>query len=374
METVAEAGESPDIMIVDDTPDNLTLLAGMLKDHGYLVRPAPSGEVALRAAAGKAPDLFLLDISMPGMDGFEVCARLKSDPGLKDIPVIFLTAHGDLEHKIRSFELGGADYITKPFQFQEVQARVASHLALRRQRQELERNYAKLAELESLRDSLVHMLVHDLRSPLAGILGLLEFLLMEPEALAAEQRTLVEEAYKGSEELAVMVTQILDVNKLEAGKMTVAPAACDATSVARDVVKSLSAIRGGKVLSLESPNEVLPAVLDAGLVYRILQNLISNAIKFAPANGGKVVMKVERTESGVRYSVADNGIGIPAGHQASIFEKFGQVDGTVKAKIRSSGLGLPFCKLAVEAHGGQIGVVSEAGKGATFWFTLPQSG
>ena len=161
-----------DILVVDDTPANLQVFSGMLKDRGYKVRPAPDGRVALRAAKDLPPDMVLLDINMPGINGYEVCAQLKRDERMRDVPVIFISALNDTLDKVLAFGVGGVDYITKPFQFEEVEARVAVHLKLRRLQRELEarirelhKTNEELRRLQDLRDNLTHMIVHVLRSP-----------------------------------------------------------------------------------------------------------------------------------------------------------------------------------------------------------------
>ncbi|MEI8352800.1 MAG: response regulator, partial [bacterium] len=166
--------EAPGILIVDDAPANVRLLADMLKDRGYKIRVALSGELALQAAHNHPPGLILLDINMPEMNGYEVCERLKADAKLRDIPVIFISAMHETLDKVKAFSMGGVDYITKPFQTEEVGARVRTHLELHRQRRELQRSYARLRELENLRDTLVHMIVHDLRNPLSVVRGSLD--------------------------------------------------------------------------------------------------------------------------------------------------------------------------------------------------------
>ena len=309
---------------------------------------------------------------MPEMDGFEVCQRLKADPKLKDIPVLFLTARTEVEDKVRSFEVGGVDYVTKPFQFQEVNARVRTHLELRRQRQEIHRNYEKLTELLALRDSLVHMLVHDLRSPLSALVGFLGFLKNAEDKFDPDQREDIEESLKAAKRIVLMVNGVLDVNKLEAGKMTIHPAQCDVVALGREVIASLGSLTEGRQLALNSTEKEYPTLLDRGLIFRVLQNLIANALKFAPKTGGKVELRIERNGEGTRFEVVDNGPGVPAEYQEHIFEKFGQVEGGKRERMFSTGLGLTFCKMAVEAHGGKIGVKSEGGGGSDFWFTLPK--
>ena len=360
-----------DILVVDDMPSNLEILTTMLKECGHRVRPVPSGRLALEAARLQPPDLILLDINMPGMDGYQVCASLKADEKLAAVPVIFISANNEVFDKVTAFNLGGVDYVTKPFQFEEVEARVETHLELRRQRVELEKSYQNLAELEALRDSLVHMIVHDLRSPLAALVGNLELLKDGTSPLEPDQREDIEEAYKAAKRMILMVTGVLDVHKLEAGRMSVEPVDCDARAIAREVIESLGSITEGRDLSLSASQGEVRGMLDKGILFRVLQNLVANALKFTPPQGGTVQLQVDRNEDIIRFVVKDNGPGIPPEYHGQIFEKFGQVAGKTYGRMFSTGLGLPFCKLAVEAHGGQIGVESEVGKGSTFWVYIP---
>ena len=166
-----------DILVVDDTIANLKLLAGMLRSEGYSVRPVASGAQALRTASRRCPDLILLDITMPEMDGYEVCQRLKQDEALAGVPVIFISALSELDFKVKAFASGGVDYVTKPFQIDEVKARVETHLGLRRLQQQLEVRNAELdatnvalKQMQELREELIHLIVHDLRAPLSGML------------------------------------------------------------------------------------------------------------------------------------------------------------------------------------------------------------
>ena len=158
------------VLVVDDTIENLRLLSELLGEQGYEVRAVTNGRQALQAVEHDPPDLILLDINMPEMNGYEVCRRLKAQERSKDVPVIFLTALTDTADKVRAFDAGGVDYVTKPFQFEEVLARVKTHVALRRAQVELADSYTRLRALEQLRDDLVHMVVHDMRSPLPALL------------------------------------------------------------------------------------------------------------------------------------------------------------------------------------------------------------
>ncbi len=204
------------VLMVDDTPANLELLTGMLKGRGYRVRAAVNGKLALQAARNDPPDIILLDITMPGMNGYEVCAELKSDEKLKDIPVIFLSALNETVDKVKAFGTGGVDYIAKPFQLEEVEARIETHLELRRQKIRLQENYNELRELEKLRDSMVNMIINDLRPPLESICGHLDGIREKaaPPLSAASSHSL-DEAMKEAKQLIHIVTTVLDTNKKE---------------------------------------------------------------------------------------------------------------------------------------------------------------
>jgi len=361
-----------EILVVDDVAANLDLLCGILREQGHKVRAVPGGEQALTAATLLPPDLILLDIDMPGMDGFEVCRKLKDDPALRGIPVIFVTAMTDVRDKVRGFSLGAVDYITKPFQFEEVTARVSLHLELVRQRRRLQESLDRQRELELLRDSLVHMLVHDLRAPLTLLSMSLELFGDDPAASPATgNHDELEIASNAVKRMILMVNSVLDVHQLEADKMQVRIARCDPAALVREVLDSVRPMAGDRSLTLQEGPGALLADMDRELIFRTLSNLVVNALKFTPETGGRIIVDVARVEGGVRLSVTDNGPGIPAEHHARIFEKFGQVANASSRKFFSTGLGLPFCRLAVQAHGGSIGVQSGTGRGSTFWFILP---
>ncbi len=358
---------NPKIMIVDDTPANLQLLQALLLKQGYRVQAFPRGRLALAAAAQVPPDLILLDIAMPEMDGFEICSHLKSDPRLAAIPVIFLTAHHETIDKVRAFGCGGVDYITKPFEIAEVQARVETHLALRRQQKELQANYERLQELERLRDNLTHLIVHDLRSPLGVMLMSLELLKTRATNLSERDLGLVDKALRSSATLLDMVNQLLDVNRLESGQMPLNKAENDLAKIAQSVIDGMAPAFAERRVVLTA-KEPLAALCDEGIIRRVFENLLGNALRYTPSRG-EISVSVVRDGTEVRVVVADQGPGIPAEYHGRIFEKFVQVEGEQRGK--GSGLGLTFCKLAVETHGGRIGVESEVGKGSQFWFTLP---
>ncbi|HVU01059.1 MAG TPA: hybrid sensor histidine kinase/response regulator [Polyangiaceae bacterium] len=359
------------VLVVDDTVENLRLLAGMLGAQGYEVRPVTSGRQALIAAEHDPPDLVLLDINMPEMNGYEVCRRFKQVPALRDVPVIFLTALGDVADKVRAFEVGGVDYVTKPFQIDEVTARVRTHVALRRATREISLGLERLQQLEKLRDDLVHMIVHDMRSPLMVLMAHLS--LIESENRHTLSPTAAEDLRAASRAVRVlsgMADDLLDVSRLEEGKLPLDEADHDVTAIAGEVCAAHAVIATDRKVELTSAAPV-PVRCDAALVRRVMENLVGNAVKHTPRGGG-VHVSVEERGPRVRVEVADEGQGVPREARDRIFEKFETLRSRREHRYHSAGLGLAFCKLAVEAHGGSIGVDDGATGGSTFWFELPR--
>ena len=362
----------PSVLIVDDTAADLQMLSEMLKERGYLARAVISGRLALQAVRNDPPDLILLDVSMPGMDGYETCAELKADARLKDIPVIFLSAHAETADKLKAFSAGGVDYITKPFQFKEVEVRVETHLELRRQKFQLQENYDRLRGLEELRDSLVHMIIHDLRSPLAGIYGFLELIREKAtHTLSPDLLHYIGDALGSAKQMARIIDDVLDTSKMEEGKLKLKLTDCDLSGMLEKAVAGLRPLLAGREIRVTPPETTPKVMADCEMLSRVIQNLVANAIKFTPRKGGVIRLDVDSSGGMVRVNVHDNGPGIAAEYRHKIFEKFAQVELPAGRQKNSTGLGLTFCKLAVEAHGGRIGVDGEEGQGSTFWFELP---
>jgi len=357
------------VLVVDDTLENLRLLSRMLGEKGYEIRAVTNGRQALLAVEHDPPDLILLDINMPEMNGFEVCRRLKWQPASRDIPVIFLTALNDTADKVRAFEAGAVDFITKPFQIEEVHARVRTHLELRRALRQVAASYHALRTLEGLRDDLVHMIVHDMGSPLTAVLARLDAIKLSQTALDPEAREDLEATISSVVALTSMTHDLLDVSRLEAGRMPLRRSRCDVGLLAHEVCGSLGAFDSARGLHVETPGPV-SLDCDEALVRRVLQNLVGNALKHTPP-GSPIRVVVANIPSRVRVEVHDSGAGVAPEDRQRIFEKFGTIEARRGRGYHSVGLGLTFCKLTVEAHGGAIGVDPATPSGSKFWFELP---
>jgi signal transduction histidine kinase len=247
---------------------------------------------------------------------------------------------------------------------------VKTHVSLRRARRELAQNYARLQALEQLRDDLVHMIVHDMRSPLTVLKWSLDFLeLNTASLLTADAKHDVHEALRAVSVLSRMANELLDVSRLEEGKMPVERQACDLVALSEGVRASWLNVDRERTLELTAEGPVT-VTCDKELVLRVLENLVSNAIKHTP-RGGRIGIGVRIERGRARVTVDDDGPGIPAEARARIFEKFSVVEGRRKSPHHSAGLGLAFCKLAIEAHGGTIGVDAPTSGGSRFWFELP---
>jgi two-component system sensor histidine kinase/response regulator len=364
-----EAAPAGSVLVVDDTIDNLRLLSDLLGAQGYEVRAVTSGRQALQAVEHDPPDLILLDINMPEMNGYDVCRQLRAMNRSRDVPVIFLTALTGTADKVRAFESGGVDYVTKPFQFDEVLARVKTHVALRRAQVALAASYARLSALEQLRDDLVRMVVHDMRSPLAALLINLRILKRGAASLGEDDRSILQSSLDSADVLDRMANDLFDVSRLEDCRMPVERAEWDLTRMAHDVRSVLGTLDVDRPIDIETV-EPVTVTCDGALIRRVIENLVGNGMRHTPA-GTRLRISITRGEGRVRVAVHDQGRGVPPEARKKIFEKFGTVEARQESAYHSAGLGLAFCKLAVEAHGGTIGVEPGVPSGSTFWFELP---
>lgn len=359
-----------EVLVVDDMPAIRRALSDLLRQEGYEVRTAESGSGALAALEEGAPDLILMDVDMPEMDGYSACRQLKSDDRFADVPVIFVSANMDATDKINAFESGGADYVTKPFHVEELMARVGSHLRNHKLQQELEERFRELQALEAAKDSLTGMIVHDLRGPLAGIMASLQLLEIDATQMGSESVEDVQRALRSSKSLIQMINALLDVTRLESSEFPLDVADGDLAKSVMEALGSLGGLLSSHDIVFDDPASPVRANYDQALVERVVANFVSNAVKFTPV-GGRVSIRVLSLADRVRLEVEDTGKGIPQEFQGKVFDKFARLEAGKSVAAFSTGLGLTFCKLAVEAHQGSIGVESVLGEGSTFWFELP---
>lgn len=369
------------LLVVDDDADNREVLSRRLERQGHQTVTAANGPDALALLGGQGFDLVLLDLMMPEMDGFEVLRRIKADPALVQTPVVMISALSEIESVARCIEMGAEDYLPKPFNPTLLRARVDASLRVSRARArevrliaELQHNYEKLQQAEGMRDDLTHMIVHDLRTPLTSLITGLQTLEILGDTLSTDQNEMLDIALNGGQTLLGMVNDLLDISKLEDGSLKLEYGPVEPVSLAERATSQVALLTREKGLTLAvaiSP-EVAPFSGDEDKLRRTLVNLLGNAIKFTPP-GGTVTVVARKAEAAdaIFFSVQDTGEGIPKEAFGRIFEKFGQVESRKAGRKMSTGLGLTFCKMAVEAHGGQIWVESEMGRGSQFNFTIP---
>ncbi len=361
------------ILIVDDNPKNIQVVGNLLSREGYPTAFALGGEQALDMVKNDRFDLILLDVMMPETDGFDVCERLKKEEKTKAIPIIFLTAKTDADSIVKGFDTGAYDYVAKPFISRELLARVRTQLYLKSLNDELTDRYEKIKRLESARETLTSMIVHDLRNPLTVVMSGAELLgitgAVSNDPAASETLRLISNA---SRIMLDMTIALLDVAKFEAGEMVLKMEEAPLRDTVEKVMETLRYSLDEKKLSLhvDLAEELPPLRADREVLRRILVNILGNAIRFAPWESG-LTLSAALEGADVRLMISDEGPGIPEEYHDKIFDKFSQVEMHQSRKKYSTGLGLTFCKMAVEAHGGCIGVESELGKGSRFWMTLP---
>ena len=380
IEPAKESG--PLVLVDDDVPSNVELLFDQLHTLGYRTVAAYDGPSAIAACFEHNPDLCILDVSMPAGDlgvdtrstGFEVCRRIKRDPRTARIPVIFVTAMNDTTDRVRGIEAGGDDFLTKPHNRLVLGARVRSLLKLKAATDALENSYRKLRELEKVRDDLMKMIVHDLKSPLTSVLATLE-LLGDGDfgKLSDDQKRAVSDAEGKAEDLLTLIEDILEVARIEEAAVTITREPIAPAALLSELYHEWQhRFQQEKTIASVSVDDDAPLFnADKSLLKRVFSNLIQNAISHS-SRPITLTMSAKKSGESVLFTFADNGPGIPPEYHEVIFRKFGQVStGAITPRVRSSGLGLTFCKLVVDLHGGMIWVRSKEGEGSTFFVQLP---
>jgi signal transduction histidine kinase len=350
------------ILIVDDTPANLSVLVDTLSESGYQVMVAEDGEDALAQTARTKPDLILLDVMMPGLDGFETCARLKGSAGTQDIPVIFMTALNETAEKVRAFKAGAVDYITKPIQHEEALARISTHLTIRRLRGKLEQQLA-------LTERFMRIASHDLRNPLCLILMSGE--LARRKGATPEVNEYLASIHASAGQMRRIIDTFLNVKKHPVdGRPGVGRVDLNLMAAAVAAQNEPAAERKKVTIALELAEPLPQAKADAGYAYQALTNYVSNAIKFLPS-GGRLAIRTRADDFRVRLEVHDNGPGVPVAERGALFTEFAQISNRPTAGEESTGIGLSIVKQLIEGEQGAVGAEFPPKGGSIFWFELP---
>jgi signal transduction histidine kinase len=336
--------------------------------------PATSGAKALEGVRLQLPDLILLDLMMPEMDGLEVCRRLKADPLTQPIPVIFLTASNEMQHLVKGFEVGAVDYVTKPFNPPELLARVRTHLELKHARDTILRYGEELRRLNEEKDEFMGIAAHDLRNPLSAIKGYSEMMIEDAQALS--HRELEENGRRicdTASRMVEMVQNLLDVNAIERGELKLNLAPTSLGPALNQVIETQRPRSTLKQQTIHLESEAAPVVVlvDASVTVQVLENLVSNAVKYSPP-GRDIFVRLKKAAEGVRIEVQDQGPGLSAEDQKKLFGKFARLSAKPTGGEHSTGLGLSIVKKMVEAMNGQVWCESELGRGATFVVEFPE--
>jgi signal transduction histidine kinase len=369
------------LLIVDDDIISLELLQGHLLRQGYEVSAACSGMQAMEVIRTRPPDVLLLDVMMPDMDGHEICRRLKSEPALRSIPILMMSARDMREDIVHGLDAGADDYLTKPFDLRIVAARVRSAVRAKQDADRIRRmnetlNQARLlAEAASnAKSCFLANMSHELRTPLTAIRGFVD--LLQDALVDQEQRELLSIVARNADYLLELINEILDLAKIEAGRMELTYSPCSVREIVSDVAVLMHVRAQQKDLVLTSElDDSLPPVVesDALRLRQVLVNLVGNAIKFT--DRGNVSIRALARQANdlpeVVLEVSDTGVGIAPHDRERIFEPFAQADASVARRFAGTGLGLAVARRIIEKMGGRISVESELGEGSTFRVVLP---
>ncbi len=368
------AEKKPTVLIVDDNANNIKVIAITLRSQNYQLVIATSGKNAIEMVEKTRPDLILLDIMMPGMDGYETCEIIKSKEENRNIPVLFLTALNQKDNIVKGFEVGGVDYITKPFNKEELISRVKTHLELKLTRDELEGTTRHLTELNSLKDKMFSVIGHDLRSPLGSVKMTLEFLSQSAsDSCSEEHRSTLDLMVKTTDEVFNLLENLLGWGKSQSGNLSLEPENIELY----DLLESVYFLNRGH---LRMKNIQFNLDVDKGLLVHadlntlkiVFRNLLSNAIKFTP-EGGFIQVSSRKINEQVQITVRDSGVGIAPENLTRLFEPGTHITTYGTNKESGSGLGLKLCYDFVQRNNGNIDVESDEGKGSSFIVSLPQA-
>jgi two-component system, sensor histidine kinase and response regulator len=356
--------QAASILIVDDEPNNFEVIEILLFQQGYDLSYATSGAEAIAQLQVKAPDVILLDVMMPDVDGLEVCQQIKANSDWQHIPIVMVTALQSREDLARCLGAGANDFVSKPVNGLELRARVESMVRIKQQYDALRQLLLYREESLQLREEMADMVIHDLRNPLSSIL--LGCYILQASELPDRQHQKVLQIEKAGRQLSDLIDSLLIMAKLEGGKVALNLVEVDLYTLGTETIEDFQTIATQQRVELfgKLPDVGMTVHLDAPLLRRVLDNLISNALKFSPA-GSQVVLEIDcPSKSQVRIQVKDQGRGVSEELRQSIFEKY-EIGESCQGIVQI-GLGLTFCKMVVEAHGGRIFVEPQEPKGSIF--------
>lgn len=363
------------VLIADDDRLNIRILGGILRGEGFILGEAASGEHAIEVYAGFQPDLVLLDVTMPGIDGFETCRRLRAQYGSQCAPVVFITARSDSDDVVEGLGAGAVDYLPKPFKPKEVLARIRSHLHNRILSEQQKLLVEQLSKANQAKNKFLGMAAHDLRNPLASIRGIAEFLregALGP--LNSEQLDLVETIHSASTSMLDMVNELLDVATIESGELKINRGKHDLAELVSKSVALINREAGkkGTHIVFEHPPGPVIAPIDPAKMKQVIDNLLTNGVKYSPP-GSTITATVGRDAGTGRasFAVRDQGPGIPDNERDRLFKDFSRLSSQPTGGEKSIGLGLAICRKIVDAHQGLIVAENLPQGGCEFRVTLP---
>ncbi len=374
------AEEYPKVLIVDDNKENIDLIAYFLKPQNYQILTALDGIEALEIVERDEPDIILLDIMLPKMDGFQVCERIKKDRKTQFIPIIMITALKELKDKIRSLEVGADDFISKPFENVELLTRVKSLLRIKKYQDEIQQKNAELEQknktlqrLDKFKEELNHHIVHDMKNPLFVIQGNLQMMSMAAEQAASPTlKKYVDRIDRSTQSLLRMVLNLIDISKIEDGKMELNQELVNLNDLVNKCIHRFEDYPENqkKTFELHLSEGGSTLKVDSSVMERVFDNLISFAVANIPEEG-KIEIGSKKLNNTLEYSIHDYGQQIPMKYSDEMFNKFSQVEIKKEGYRVGRGLGLTFCKLAVEAHGGSLSIDPNNKVGNRFILNLP---